>query len=487
MNHTIMQYFEWYLPDDGKHWENVKNDAPHLKDIGITKLWLPPASKATGTNDVGYGPYDLYDLGEFDQKGAVRTKYGTKDEYIDAINALQENGIMPIADIVLNHKAQGDEKETFSVLKMDPENRQKPISEAYEIEGYTHFYFPGRQGKYSDFEWHWYHFSGLDYDARNDETGIYQIQGEGKGWADNEEVDREKGNFDYLMFNDIDYSHPEVVEETRAWIKWFIETTGIKGLRLDAIKHIDRGFVEAIIHKIYEEVGEEFYVFGEYWNADYETKADYLEDIDYSFDLFDVKLHMNFYEAALQNENYDLTKILDKTLIDDQAWSAVTFVDNHDTQAGQSLESEVGAWFKPLAYGLILLLQNGLPTVFYGDYYGTKGENGHEGYQEILDKLLYLRKNYAYGDETRYFDHSNCIGWIRYGNEEYPDGLVALISNGTEDGFKDMSLGEFYAGKTFVDYLGHYEGEVTLDEAGNGRFMVHEKSISVWVVKDSLI
>ncbi|WP_199721264.1 hypothetical protein [Neisseria weixii] len=59
-NQTIMQYFEWYLPDDGRHWQR-------LADIGISKVWLPPACKATGTNDVGYGIYDLYDLGEFDQ------------------------------------------------------------------------------------------------------------------------------------------------------------------------------------------------------------------------------------------------------------------------------------------------------------------------------------------------------------------------------------------------------------------------------------
>ena len=87
---------------------------------------------------------------EFDQNGSVRTKYGTKDEYLDAINASKENGIKPIADIVLNHKANGDKKETFTVMKMDPENRQQPISEPYEIEGYTHFNFPGCNKKYND-------------------------------------------------------------------------------------------------------------------------------------------------------------------------------------------------------------------------------------------------------------------------------------------------------------------------------------------------
>src|SRR5699024_7448833 len=132
-----------------------------------------------------------------------------------------------IADIVLNHKANVNKKETFTVMKMDPENRRQPISEPYEIEGYTHFNFPGRNKKYNDFEWHWYHFSGLDYDARNDETGIFQIQGENKGWADNEDVDGEKGNFDFLMFYYIDFDNTEVIQNVIDCAGLFIESTGI--------------------------------------------------------------------------------------------------------------------------------------------------------------------------------------------------------------------------------------------------------------------
>lgn len=67
-NETLMQYFEWYLPNDGKHWMRLAADAPTLAQKGITKIWMPPAFKATHDGDVGYGVYDLFDLGEFDQK-----------------------------------------------------------------------------------------------------------------------------------------------------------------------------------------------------------------------------------------------------------------------------------------------------------------------------------------------------------------------------------------------------------------------------------
>ena len=93
-NGTLMQYFEWNLPADGKLWKQLAEDAPRLKTAGITSVWLPPAYKgAAGKDDTGYGVYDLYDLGEFRQKGSVRTKYGTKQDYLAAIEKLQKLGI----------------------------------------------------------------------------------------------------------------------------------------------------------------------------------------------------------------------------------------------------------------------------------------------------------------------------------------------------------------------------------------------------------
>ena len=78
-NETMIQFFEWYIPSNGLFWQNVANEAKYLSDIGINSVWLPPAYKGTGgKDDVGYGVYDLYDLGEFDQKGSIEKNH----EYI---------------------------------------------------------------------------------------------------------------------------------------------------------------------------------------------------------------------------------------------------------------------------------------------------------------------------------------------------------------------------------------------------------------------
>ncbi|HZJ10912.1 MAG TPA: hypothetical protein VFD39_14535, partial [Trueperaceae bacterium] len=74
----MLQYFHWYLPNDGGWWNNLADEAKALAAAGFTSLWLPPAYKGAGGGyDSGYGVYDHFDLGEFDQRGTVRTKYGT--------------------------------------------------------------------------------------------------------------------------------------------------------------------------------------------------------------------------------------------------------------------------------------------------------------------------------------------------------------------------------------------------------------------------
>lgn len=81
-NETLIQFFEWYLPADGTLWEQACARAAELKEMGVTQVWLPPGYKGqAGRNDVGYGVYDLYDLGEFHQKGSVAAKYSTREQY----------------------------------------------------------------------------------------------------------------------------------------------------------------------------------------------------------------------------------------------------------------------------------------------------------------------------------------------------------------------------------------------------------------------
>lgn len=476
-NYTMMQYFEWHANGDGEYWKRLKEDAPKLKESGIDAIWLPPACKADHVTNTGYSIYDLYDLGEFDQKGQVRTKYGTKEELLDAIKACHENDIKVYADIVLNHKAGADETEIIKVLEVDTNDRNHVISEPFEIEAYTKFEFPGRNNKYSDFKWNHTHFNGTDYDHKTGRKGIFKIIGENKDW--NEFVDDENGNFDYLMFTNIDYKHPDVRQHTIEWGKWLIDTLGIDGMRMDAVKHIESYFIKDFTDAMREHAGEDFYFLGEYWNADLGKNEKFLEEADYNTDLFDVKLHFNFKTASEEGSAYDLRTLFEHTIVEEHPELAVTFVDNHDSQPGEALESFVKDWFKQSAYALILLRKDGYPCIFYGDYYGIGGEEPVEGKQLAIDPLLYIRQNKAYGEQDDYFDHPNVIGFVRRGNGN-KTGCAVIINSSEEEAEKQMFVGKERAGEVWYDYTNTREDRITIDEEGNGLFKVNPGSVSVY-------
>lgn len=476
LNGTLMQYFEWYLPSDGSLWKQLTEKAESLAESGITALWLPPAYKdANGAHGVGYATYDLYDLGEFNQKGTVATKYGTRAEYLAAIAACQKAGIDVYADIVLNHKTGADESETLNAYECTGFNRDHVSSQKSTITAWTKFTFPGRGGKYSDFIWNAKHFDGVDWDNTARKNSIYLI--EGKSWEEN--VDDEKGNYDYLMGADLDFGNKEVLDELTKWGKWYFDTTHINGFRLDAVKHIKSEFYRDWVPAMRTHAGKELFTVGEYWNGDLSDLKEYLAETGYTLSLFDVPLHYNFHQASCNPEGYDLRRIFDNTLVACNPLHAVTFVDNHDTQPGQALASFVGEWFKPLAYALILLRESGYPCVFYGDYYGIPTHD-IKPVGKSLTNMLTLRRTHAYGKQHDYFDDFHCIGFTREGTEDTDTGLACVISSGNATQ-KRMYVGQKHAGQKFFDATWNVRRFVTIDESGHGDFPVNEKSVSVWI------
>ncbi len=475
-NGIMMQYFEWYL-QPGMLWEQLSAQAQALADIGITAVWTPPAYKGqAGINDVGYGVYDIYDLGEFGQKGTVATKYGTKAEFLAAIHALHTADIAVYADVVLDHMMGADAMETVNAEEVNPDNRNLEEGTPRQISAWTHFYFPGRGKAYSDFEWHWYHFTGVDWDQSAQESAVFKF--EGKEW--DAQVDAEKGNFDYLMGADIDLDHFDVIAELTHWGKWFLETTQVDGFRFDAVKHMKFTFYQNWLDAMRRDAHQELFSVGEYWNPDLGALQNYLNVTQGALSLFDVPLHYRFLEAATTNGAFDMRTIFDHTLVQADPTHAVTFVDNHDTQPGQALQSWIPDWFKPIAYALILLRKSGYPCVFYGDYYGIPHDN-IPPMQPWLDRLLCARKHLAFGNQTDYFDHPDLIGWTREGDDDHPGSGLAVVCTNGGGGSKRMYIGIRHAGATFTDCTQNRADSVVIGADGWADFPVNGGSVCVWI------
>ncbi|MCR5608124.1 MAG: alpha-amylase [Lachnospiraceae bacterium] len=474
VNGTILQAFEWGISSDGTFWNNLNEQAEYIGNAGFTSVWIPPCYKGGGTYDVGYGVYDLYDLGEFDQKGTVRTKYGTKQQLLDAIDKFHSKNIQVYADVVLNHRMSADAAEYLTAFPVYGNNRNEVSGSKVYQAFWTKYNFPGRGNKYSSFKWDKNCFDGIENALSGGGTQIYLF--EGKSWDNN--VGSDNGNADYLSGLDIDFNNTNVRNELTNWGKWFVNETNIDGFRLDAVKHIDNTFYKEWLSSVRSATGKELFTVGEYASGSTSELNGYLTAVNSSMSVFDFPLHYKFNEAG--KGGYNLSELVTGTLTSSNSTKSVTFVENHDTQAGRSNDS-VASWFKPMAYCFILTRESGYPCVFYGDYYGTSdGET--PSCKADIDKLMVARTDYAYGTQHEYMNSSDVIGWSREGDSEHAgSGLAALISdNGA--GSISMYVGNKHNGETWYDMTGNVSGTVTISN-GYGEFSVNGRSYSVWINK----
>jgi len=98
-----------------------------------------------------------WDLGEFNQKGTVATRWGTREEFLQACETAKIHGIDVLIDAVLNvslpillffagianlmygmyfikHKLGADRVETFQAVPVNENNRLKNAGPAREIQ-----------------------------------------------------------------------------------------------------------------------------------------------------------------------------------------------------------------------------------------------------------------------------------------------------------------------------------------------------------------
>lgn len=482
VNQTIFQCFHWFHAPEEQLWKKLKNMVPWLESLGITKAWLPPAFKsANGQHEPGYAVYDLYDLGEFDQKGSIPTRYGTKDEYIELVRELKSKNILPIADLVFNHKLGGDESEMVPAREVNKENRNEFLTEEMEMEAYTKFYFPGRQGKYSDFVWDWKCFSGFDCDGK-----IYQIQSEWTQNAWDYIPDDQFGNYDFLLGCDVEFRNPFVREELFRWLDWYIETTGISSFRLDAVKHMNPEFSRDVCIHVKERYGEDNFMVGEYIKHDVGELIKILEYCDYKMQLFDFPLHYNLKRAADEGQDFDLRTIFDGTLTQAVPTHSISFIDNHDTMPLEAMDSFIPEYFRPTAYSLILLWEHGIPVIFYPDIVSLEyeKEGTHVVLNEVfgLQEMIKMRNTLAYGFQREYFSAHHLIGWTRPGKEG--NGGCAVIISYDPEAAIEMEMGEENKNRRYKNFMNPHHSIIETDNHGKAVFQANENLLSIWIPEE---
>ncbi|RZL14724.1 MAG: alpha-amylase [Hymenobacter sp.] len=445
-NGVMLQGFYWDVPQttSGQTWWQVLGGkASEFNSAGFTAVWLPPAYKGGSASDVGYGVYDRYDLGEFNQKGTVATHYGTLAQLQSCISSLHGQGIQVYEDMVMNHLTWADAQETVNGNTV-----------------YTKFTYPGRGTTYSNYQWSYYNFNGTQQGANNS-----WIQ-----WHDWDFQPYANGDaYDNLLGCEIRYSDANQANETIKWGNWMTTKLSLDGYRLDATKHLLTSFVNNWLDNV---KGARFAV-SEAWFANLSDLKNYASATGGRTSLFDVPLHYTFKAMSDGNGSWDMRGLQFAGFTESNPTLAVSFVDNHDTdQSGGGLYSPVSN-FKQLAYAYILTRANGYPCVFYKDYYNY-------GLGSQLKTLMGIRKANAYGAAYEYtsVDDADYYAYSRAGDGTHK-GLMLVLNDGGSA--KTKGITSPFKNATLTDKTGNYAGTITTDGNGYGNFPVNGRSWSVWV------
>jgi alpha-amylase len=446
VNGVMMQGFYWDVPisnTQGTWWQVLGSKAAELKAAGITALWLPPAYKGGSQNDVGYGVYDRYDLGEFNQKGTVPTRYGTIGQLQSAVTALHGQGIQVYEDMVMNHLTFADNQELA--------NNQ------YNV--YTSFTYPGRNNTYSNYKWHWYNFSATQQAPNN---GWYQWNPyDFTPYANNDA-------YDNLLGSEIRYNDINNANETITWGNWITTKLQLDGYRLDATKHIQTAYVNRWLDNV---KGTRFAV-SEAWFRNLQDLQNYAAATGGRTSLFDVPLHYTFQDMSNGNGAWDMRGLQFAGFTEANGALSVSFVDNHDTDHPGALYSPVTN-LKMLAYAYILTRANGYPCVFYKDYYNY-------GLGAQIKTLNGIRQANAYGAAAEYtsINDADVYAYSRAGDASHK-GLLMLLNDGGSARTKTITTP--FKSATLTDKTGNRTGTITTDANGTGTFPVNARSYSVWV------
>jgi alpha-amylase len=328
---------------------------------------------------MGYDPYDYYDLGDIDQKGTIKTWFGSKGELRALIREAHDSGMDVYADMVINHNSGGDAEE------------QNPLDHHRRWTRFT-----PKSGKFKR-DYSYFHPS------------LYE-------------------QWDRMTFGDMpDLCHrnPAVYTQLIEYARWLLEDIGFDGFRYDCVKGYGGWMVRAIQELRAIRNGTVFKPFGvgECWDSD-RTIGDWLDETNAWSDnpagAFDFPLRDRLKDLC-DSYGFSLRDLaMGGTVMKERPTMAVTFVENHDIVRDNPIVHD-----KMLAYAFVLT-HEGYPCVFWQDYYNW--DLAKRGHRSGIEALVKVHEDHAGGATSVLYCDDNLYIMQRSGTDSQK-GLVFVLNN----------------------------------------------------------
>jgi alpha-amylase len=409
---------------------------PQLAASGFDSLWLPPFCKTSSPDSNGYDPYDYFDLGDIDQKGATKTLYGNRLERQRLIKLAHDHKMSVIADMVINHCSGADEEE---VNPLDGEKRWTK--------------FNPKSGKFPR-DWNCFHPS------RYERTMI-----EGERFA----------GFPHLC-----HRNPLVYTALFEYARMVIEELDFDGFRFDFVKGFGSWMIGLLAKYQYQKKdGREFspFVVGEHWSGPGDIGGwidGVLAVTDTQIAAFDFPLRYKLKDLC-DTPNYDLRNLTDAESVSAcRPFNAVTFTENHDMGGNEVVND------KMLGYSFILT-GDGYPCVFWWDYFNC--ELARPNTPNGIDALMDAHHRYA-GGEACILHADPDLYIMQRGGSDQQSGLVYVLNN-LGNQWSGTSVKTKWPNQRFkpVAWDGHectQPDERTTDEHGDSEFPAPPRGYCVY-------
>ncbi|HEX5323721.1 MAG TPA: alpha-amylase family glycosyl hydrolase [Capsulimonadaceae bacterium] len=445
----IFQDFYWDVNVPSGHadwWTYTTQQLQYLARAGVSAVWVPdPVKGGAGKFDMGYGPYDLYDLGSKDQKGTIPTRFGTKEEFLRFVAVAHANGIRVYTDTVLNQANGADYAEPnplMAKLGMDDIPDDSKVPAAYRppdyapdsnLRSWTGFVPKGADGQPGTgrFPRHWDDFHPSPSEPDRDPP--YHVQEFGPDYSFN-------ANNSYVEKNMI------------AWSRWLVAQSDVDGYRIDDLKGLDPYFATAFTSAAAQNK-KNFFMVGEYLDGDAVKLDMYLASAGGEMTAYDYPLYFALHDMTFQPEQFSMTDLL-KRRMPNRA-QAITFVNNHDMSRGDPISTNFD-----LAQAVVLAM-SGTPCVYYSDYW-RRGDRE----RAVLDKLVWAHNYLAVGQEVvREVNKTTLVlersGHLLAGFNSGGDGLSHRVTVRTAFG-PHVRLKDYAPGSTAAMITTGADGNATL-------------------------
>ena len=452
---VFMQGFYWNSTPGGIWWDSLATLSPQLASAGFSAIWLPPCYKAaSGDSSMGYDPYDPYDFGEYNQEGDIATRFGTRPQLINAIQAFHQVGMSVYADAVVLHLNGGEAPQTTEC---------KP-SPSYADSQYTKFTYPNGSGRFPKDSSMFYpnaYTCDVNFPYHGPSDPAYQFG----LWLDNRQ--------------------PRIRDSLAVWANYLKQVLGFDGFRIDQAMDIDPAFIGPWMSQVNQNgytVAEDYDGASNIVSWLNSVIADGGTSNNSSFAAFDFPLRFSLENICNdQSGTQDMNQLDGAGLIAAGAsgFNVCTFVENHDLDriGWNGVDAGGGnpiVYNKMLAYAFVIFSE-GRPCVFFKDYYTY-------GLGRQIDTLIWIRQHYLGGTTTKrsglnpYYirddgntDQSGSHIYVarRDGDESQPGGYL-VINNDASHGWSVWVDVNEPQGTRLRDYTGHNPTTTVLGPSGNG-------------------